>query len=89
MSHSKIGWHLFTNCVISKVSELKEHVVFILWGKFAQEKAELINTKKHYIIKSAHPSPLSANHGFFGSKPFSKTNNYLVKHGIDPIDWAL
>ena len=89
MSHSKIGWHLFTNCVISKVSELKEHVVFILWGKFAQEKAELINTKKHYIIKSAHPSPLSASHGFFGSKPFSKTNNYLIKHGIDPIDWAL
>lgn len=89
MSHAKIGWHLFTNCVISKVSDLKEHVVFILWGKFAQEKVELINTKKHHIIKSAHPSPLSASHGFFGSKPFSKTNSYLMKHGLDPIDWAL
>ncbi|MBD0280137.1 MAG: uracil-DNA glycosylase [Flavisolibacter sp.] len=89
MSHSKIGWHHFTDSVIKKVSDLKEHVVFILWGRFAQEKAALIDEKKHYIIKSAHPSPLSAKNGFFGSKPFSKTNTYLMKHGIDPIDWSL
>ena len=89
MSHSKLGWEKFTNTVIEKVSELKENVVFVLWGKFAQEKQALIDTKKHYIIKSAHPSPLSAKNGFLGSKPFSKINTYLMKHGIDPIDWAL
>jgi uracil-DNA glycosylase len=89
MSHSRLGWEKFTNTVIEKVSELKEHVVFVLWGKFAQEKQALIDGKKHYIIKSAHPSPLSAKNGFFGSRPFSKINNYLVKQGIDPIDWAL
>ncbi|HEY0356838.1 MAG TPA: uracil-DNA glycosylase [Flavisolibacter sp.] len=89
MSHAKIGWHIFTNAVISKISELKEHVVFILWGKFAQEKMELINVKKHHILKSAHPSPLSANTGFFGNRHFSKTNIYLMKQGKDPIDWAL
>jgi uracil-DNA glycosylase len=89
MSHSKLGWEKFTNTVIEKVSELKENVVFVLWGRFAQEKQSLIDQKKHYIIKSAHPSPLSAKNGFFGSRPFSKINNYLVKHGIDPIDWAL
>jgi uracil-DNA glycosylase len=89
MSHSKLGWEKFTNTVIEKVSELKEHIVFVLWGKFAQEKQALIDTKKHYVIKSAHPSPLSAKNGFFGSKPFSKINTYLMKHGIDPIDWAL
>jgi len=89
MSHSKIGWHIFTNCVISKISELKENVVFLLWGKFAQEKKEMINTKNHHILKAAHPSPLSANNGFFGCGHFSKTNTYLMKQGIDPIDWAL
>jgi uracil-DNA glycosylase len=75
--------------VITKISELKENIVFLLWGKFAQEKRELINTKKHHILKAAHPSPLSASHGFFGCKHFSKTNAYLMKHGIDPVDWAL
>lgn len=89
MSHSKIGWEKFTDRVIEKVSEIKEHVVFVLWGRFAQEKQKLIDEKKHYIIKSAHPSPLSAKNGFFGSRPFSKINTYLIKHGIDPIDWAL
>jgi uracil-DNA glycosylase len=89
MSHSKIGWHLFTNTVIQKVSALREQVVFLLWGKFAQEKVELIDTKKHHILKAAHPSPLSANNGFFGCRHFSKTNTYLAKHGHDPIDWAL
>ena len=89
MSHSKIGWHIFTDCVISKISERKEHVVFLLWGKFAQEKTALIDTKKHHILKAAHPSPLSASHGFFGCQHFSKTNTYLMKHGLDPIDWAI
>ncbi|MCU7550858.1 uracil-DNA glycosylase [Chitinophagaceae bacterium LB-8] len=89
MSHSKIGWEKLTDTVIEKVSDLKEHVVFLLWGRFAQEKAELIDAKKHLILKAAHPSPLSAKNGFFGCHHFSKTNNYLMKHGIDPIDWAL
>jgi uracil-DNA glycosylase len=89
MSHSKIGWHIFTNCVISKISALKENVVFLLWGKFAQEKIELIDIKKHHILKAPHPSPLSANSGFFGCRHFSKANTYLMKNGIDPIDWAL
>jgi uracil-DNA glycosylase len=89
MSHSKIGWEKLTNTVIEKISDLKEHVVFLLWGRFAQEKAALIDGKKHLILKAAHPSPLSAKNGFFGCRHFSKTNNYLVKHGIDPIDWAL
>lgn len=89
MSHAKIGWHKFTDCVISTISGQKEHVVFLLWGKFAQEKKELIDTKKHLILKAAHPSPLSANNGFFGCQHFSKTNTYLMKHGEDPIDWAL
>jgi uracil-DNA glycosylase len=89
MSHSKIGWHHFTDRVIAKISDLREHVVFILWGRFAQEKAALIDARRHLILKSAHPSPLSAHNGFFGSHPFSKTNDYLVKHGQHPIDWAL
>jgi uracil-DNA glycosylase len=89
MSHSKIGWHIFTDCVISTISELKKDVVFLLWGKFAQEKKELIDVKKHHILKAAHPSPLSASQGFFGCQHFSKTNTYLMKKGIDPIDWAL
>lgn len=89
MSHSKIGWQIFTNCVIATLSQQKANVVFLLWGKFAQEKSELIDGKKHYLLKAAHPSPLSANHGFFGCRHFSKTNQYLVKKGIAPIDWAL
>lgn len=89
MSHSKIGWHLFTNSVIASISQLKQHVVFLLWGKFAQEKIALIDTKKHCVLKAAHPSPLAANNGFFGCHHFSKTNNYLMKQALDPIDWAL
>lgn len=89
MSHSKIGWHKFTDCVISTISGQKEGVVFLLWGRFAQEKQALIDGKKHLILKSAHPSPLSAKSGFFGNHHFSKTNNYLMKQGLDPIDWAL
>jgi len=89
MSHSKIGWHIFTDAVITTISRDLEDVVFLLWGKFAQEKVSLINTGKHHILKSAHPSPLSAKNGFFGSHHFSKTNQYLMKKGHHPIDWAI
>lgn len=89
MSHSKIGWHVFTNCIISKISEIRENVVFLLWGKFAQEKTGLIDLKKHHVLKAAHPSPLSAHTGFFGCKHFSKTNTWLMEHGLDPINWAI
>jgi uracil-DNA glycosylase len=89
MSHSKIGWHLFTDSAIRKISALRENVVFLLWGKFAQEKQELIDGKRHQVFKAAHPSPLSAHNGFFGCKHFSKTNNFLMKQGLDPIDWAI
>lgn len=89
MSHSKIGWHLFTNDVIKTIAQLAQPIVFILWGKFAQSKSEFIHHRKHLVIESAHPSPLSARHGFFGSKPFSQTNAWLIAHGIMPIDWNL
>jgi uracil-DNA glycosylase len=89
MSHSKIGWTNFTDTVISKISDMKENVVFLLWGKFAQEKQSLIDETKHLVLKAAHPSPYSAANGFFGCRHFSKTNQYLVSHGIDPIDWSL
>ena len=89
MSHSQIGWHIFTNAVISKISEKKENVVFLLWGKFAQDKEGLINQKKHHILKAPHPSPLSAAKGFIGCRHFSKTNQFLVKNGIDPINWNI
>lgn len=89
MSHSKIGWSQFTDTVIRKISDEKEHVVFMLWGKFAQQKQVLIDQSKHLVLKAAHPSPLSANAGFFGCRHFSKANEYLVDHGIDPVDWKL
>ena len=88
-SHSKCGWAWFTDSVIKLVSEQKEHVVFILWGGNARSKKSLIDKTKHYIIESAHPSPLSAYNGFFGSKPFSKTNEYLLSKGLPPINWDL
>lgn len=89
MSHAKIGWSIFTDSVIKTISEKKDHVVFILWGKFAQEKKYLIDDKKHLILKAAHPSPLSAHTGFFGCKHFSLSNEWLMKNGIDPVDWSL
>ena len=89
MSHAKIGWAEFTDAVISKVSAGKEHVVFFLWGKFAQEKQVLVDETKHLVLKAAHPSPFSADKGFFGCRHFSKANQWLMKLGIDPIDWAL
>jgi uracil-DNA glycosylase len=88
-SHAKIGWTKFTDDVIKLLSEKKIGLVFILWGNFAQEKIKLIDSSKHKILKAAHPSPFSAYNGFFGSKPFSTTNEYLVKNNQDPIDWAL
>ncbi|MBO5525876.1 MAG: uracil-DNA glycosylase [Clostridia bacterium] len=88
-SHSKCGWAWFTDSVISLISEKKEHIVFILWGGNARSKKPLIDQKKHLIIESAHPSPLSAYNGFFGSKPFSRTNDYLESVGKTPIDWDL
>jgi len=87
-SHAKIGWHQFTNSVIEKISQQKKNVVFFLWGKFAQEKQELIDGTKHLVLKAAHPSPYSADR-FFGCRHFSKANQYLVDHKIDPIDWSL
>lgn len=89
MSHGKIGWQVFTNNIIKSLSENRENLVFILWGKFAQSKEMFIDNTKHFIIKSVHPSPLSAYNGFFGSKPFSKTNEYLISKNIKPIDWNL
>lgn len=88
-SHSKCGWAWFTDSVIQLLSEQKENLVFILWGGNARSKKTLINPKKHCVIESVHPSPLSAYNGFFGSKPFSKTNDYLRLKNISPIDWDL
>lgn len=88
-SHQKAGWEQFTNAVIQKISEEKKHIVFILWGKFAQEKKQLIDNSKHLILQSAHPSPFSAHNGFFGCKHFSKTNAYLETHEQEKIDWKL
>ena len=89
MSHAKIGWAEFTDAVIKKVSDQKNNIVFLLWGKFAQEKQMLIDDNKHLILKAAHPSPFSADRGFFGCRHFSKANDYLAKHGIDPVEWKL
>ena len=88
-SHQNIGWQNFTDNVIQNISNNLNHVVFILWGNYARNKAELINSDKHLIIESPHPSPFSANRGFFGSKPFSKINAYLRANGIPEIDWEI
>lgn len=86
-SHQNKGWEEFTDAVIHRLAEEREHLVFILWGSYAQRKGAFIDTSKHLVLKSAHPSPLSAFRGFFGNKHFSKANEYLVAHGIEPIDW--
>ena len=89
-SHQKQGWEDFTDTVIDVLNESREHVVFILWGAYAQRKGQRIDRSKHLVLSAAHPSPLSANRGgFFGCKVFSKTNDYLTQHGIKPIDWQL
>tara|TARA_B100000579_G_scaffold189336_1_gene154569 strand:+ start:65564 stop:66244 length:681 start_codon:yes stop_codon:yes gene_type:complete len=87
LSHSKIGWEIFTDEVIKTLNRSKNNLVFILWGKFAQSKTKFIDTSKHYVISSPHPSPLSSYRGFFGSKPFSKANNYLASKNIEKIKW--
>ncbi len=89
LSHAKFGWSQFTNAVIENISDKKENIVFLLWGKFAQEKAYLIDEGKHHILQAPHPSPFSAHKGFLGCKHFSKTNEILVKNGIEPIDWKI
>ncbi len=88
-SHSNKGWEKFTDKVLKELSSLKKNLVYILWGKKAQEKGNFINKYDNLIIQSSHPSPYSANNGFFGSKPFSRTNEYLIKYKIDPIKWNL
>ena len=87
LSHKGKGWEIFTDNIIRYLNDRNEPIVFILWGSYARSKKELITNKKHFIIESAHPSPLSASRGFFGSHPFSKTNQFLVKNGISPIKW--
>ena len=86
-SHKDLGWEQFTDFIIKEISDKKENVVFVLWGAFAQKKAGLIDTKKHFIIQSAHPSPFSVHKGFFGSRPFSKINQFLEEKGKEPINW--
>ena len=86
-SHKDLGWEKFTDFIIREISDKKENVVFVLWGAFAQKKAPLIDSVKHYIIQSAHPSPFSVYRGFYGSKPFSKINSYLTSKNKETISW--
>jgi uracil-DNA glycosylase len=86
-SHQKKGWEQFTDSVISILNNEKQHIVFFLWGAYAQNKGEAIDRSKHLVLESVHPSPLSASRGFFGNKHFSKCNEYLTAHGVEPINW--
>jgi uracil-DNA glycosylase len=88
-SHQNKGWEQFTDSVIHRLSENKTGLIFILWGRFAQAKESLVDSRKHHILKAAHPSPFSAHSGFFGCKHFSRTNTILEGHGMDPVNWAL
>lgn len=88
LSHKEKGWEIFTDNIIKLLNEREQPIVFILWGGYARSKKKLITNKNHYIVESVHPSPLSAYNGFFGSKPFSKTNNFLISKNITPIDWS-
>ncbi|MBJ6801657.1 uracil-DNA glycosylase [Geomonas propionica] len=88
-SHQGKGWEIFTDRVISLLNEKKEHVVFMLWGAYAQKKGAVIDEKRHLVLRAPHPSPLSAHRGFLGCRHFSQANSYLVRHGLDPIDWRL
>ena len=87
LSHKDIGWEIFTDEIIKKLNEREKPIVFILWGNYARSKKKIINSKKHFVIESAHPSPLSASRGFFGSKPFSKANIFLEKNNMKGINW--
>jgi len=86
-SHQGKGWEQFTDAVVRALAERRAHLVFILWGGYARRKGAFIDRSRHCVIESAHPSPLSAYNGFFGSKPFSRTNDYLTAHGMTPIAW--
>lgn len=88
-SHKGIGWERFTDAVIEKVNERNQPAVFMLWGNHAQKKGDFIDRSRHLVIESAHPSPLSARHGFIGSSPFSKANEFLESQGMEPIDWMI
>ena len=88
-SHQGKGWERFTDAIIRAVNEQPHPVVFILWGSYAQKKAAFVDRSRHLVLRSAHPSPLSAHNGFFGSRPFSQANDFLVSKGYAPIDWAL
>lgn len=88
-SHQGKGWERFTDAIIARLADTREGLVFLLWGKFAQQKAGLVDPAKHLILSSAHPSPYSASNGFFGSKPFSKANAYLMQQGRPPVEWSL
>jgi uracil-DNA glycosylase len=87
LSHKGKGWEIFTDNIIRYLNDREEPIVFILWGSYARSKKELITNKKHFIIESAHPSPLSASRGFFGSRPFSRANKFLESNGVSPIKW--
>lgn len=89
MSHRNVGWEEFTDAAIRAVNDQDRPVVFILWGKPAQEKAKMLSNPKHLVLKAPHPSPLSAYRGFFGSRPFSQTNDFLQKNGVEPINWQI
>mgnify|MGYP001587693926 FL=1 len=86
-SHQARGWEEFTSAAVKALSEKREHIVFLLWGNYAKQKGAVIDRAKHLVLESAHPSPFSAANGFFGNKHFSKTNEYLKKHSLAPIDW--
>lgn len=88
-SHASLGWERFTDTVVHRLAEQREHLVFILWGSHAQKKGAFIDRNRHLVLTSPHPSPLSASRGFFGSKPFSQANAYLLSHGESPIDWQV
>lgn len=88
-SHANLGWEVFTDTILKKLNEYRKHIVYIFWGKKAQDKCEYIDIRDNLVIKSAHPSPYSANNGFFNSKPFSKTNDYLIEHDKEIIDWSI
>ena len=88
-SHRGIGWEEFTDAAIRILNQQDRPIVFILWGRPAQQKSVMLNNPKHLVLKAPHPSPLSAYRGFFGSRPFSKTNNFLISHGVQPIDWQI
>ncbi|KOR90621.1 uracil-DNA glycosylase [Paenibacillus solani] len=88
-SHKGIGWEIFTDAVISKLNEREQPIVFILWGSYAQKKGSFIDRSRHKVIESSHPSPFAAHKGFFGSRPFSAANAFLVQNGMDPVNWEI